>query len=156
MSYAPATSNPPLSSLVGNAFPLDSQLLVICSFQLILLEVTGGNGTLSVNPVGDGCSWTASSNADWVKIQDSGAASQAVAFLVAPNTGPSPRTATLQAGNNLIQLVQKGNNSLAAFGDVNSGNPDTQYIVLVTTAGLMTACTADATSFCPGDFITRA
>src|SRR5882724_1932049 len=102
-----------------------------CNLQLSVdtsrFDVTGGNGTLSINPVGDGCSWTASSNADWVKVQDAIPTSQAVTFLVVQNSGSSPRTATLQAGDNLVQLVQKGNNASAAFGDVDGDNPDIHY-----------------------------
>ncbi len=74
-----------------------------CSFSISPLvqafPATGGSGAISVQ-TSSGCSWTATSGAQWVTIMSgaSGTGSGSVAFSVAPNTGPARSTTLTIAG----------------------------------------------------------
>ena len=62
---------------------------------------TGGTGSFYFTPSVSGCTWTASSNANWMTIQAPASGTTAagvqtsVAFSVSPNTGTTTRNATL-------------------------------------------------------------
>src|SRR5258708_5840623 len=56
------------------------------------VPAAGGSGSFNVNT---GCSWTASSNADWITASGSGTGSGTIQFTAAPNTGTTSRTGTI-------------------------------------------------------------
>jgi hypothetical protein len=66
----------------------------------------GGPGTVAVT-AGDGCAWSAASNASWVTVGTaSGGGSGAVSFLVAANGGASARSATLTIAGRAFTVTQ--------------------------------------------------
>ena len=78
-----------------------------------LFPPTGGDGAVSVAVAG-GCSWTVTSNADWITITSgaSGSGSGAVGYSVASNTGPSKRTGTLSIEGNAFVVTQSGSGGI--------------------------------------------
>ena len=89
----------------------------------------GGSGTVGVT-AGGGCSWTATSNANWLSIASgaAGTGNGTVGFTVAANNGP-PRSDTLTIGGRTFTVSQAENCSFtiapervtmsAAAGDTN-------------------------------------
>ena len=77
-----------------------TQAAAQCSFALAnssaSMSQAGGSGSVDVRASSALCTWTAASDADWLAITAgaNGKGSAAVAFTVAPTTGP-PRTGTL-------------------------------------------------------------
>jgi choice-of-anchor C domain-containing protein len=69
----------------------------------------GGNSGVNLTTV-KGCSWTASSNATWLKITANGGgdASAKVNFRVAANPNTTARTATLTIADKLFTVTQAG------------------------------------------------
>jgi uncharacterized protein (TIGR03437 family) len=69
----------------------------------------GATGAITVN-AGQGCNWTASSNATWLTINGSagGAGDGNVAYIAAPNTTTVPRTGVITIGNKLFTVTQGG------------------------------------------------
>lgn len=105
-----------------------------CSFQLAAdnapFVAIGGTGAISVNTVGDGCAWAASSNVDWVAVQPGTLSSARITFSGQPNSGSAPRTGTIQVAGNLVQLVQTGSSFWMPFQDVDPTSPDADYVLL--------------------------
>lgn len=69
----------------------------------------GGSGNVSVT-AGSGCSWTASSNDDWIRITSgsSGIGNGTVNYTVAANTSGSSRTGTLLIAGRTFTVTQAG------------------------------------------------
>lgn len=70
------------------------------------VSASGGNGDFDVSTSG-GCSWTASSNASWLRITSgaSGTGSGRVSFAADPN-GATPRSGTLSIAGVTVTVVQ--------------------------------------------------
>jgi hypothetical protein len=86
---------------------------VSCSFSLSVdnpLEPSaGGTGTVTIGANGTGCSWVASSNADWVTpTVNSGSGSETLSFTTAPNAAQTGRSATLTVGGQNLVVNQAG------------------------------------------------
>jgi hypothetical protein len=82
-----------------------------CSFSLAPMSLSVGfaaaTESVSVTAAG-GCSWTASSQADWIGITSgsSGSGNGTVQFTIAQNPGTSPRTGTLTIAGQTVTVVQ--------------------------------------------------
>ncbi|MBS1787158.1 MAG: pre-peptidase C-terminal domain-containing protein [Acidobacteria bacterium] len=76
----------------------------------------GSNGSIAVTVTGTGCTWTASSNADWVMITSgaTGGGNGTVNFTVTANSGLT-RTAYVVVAGQLVSITQTGAGA-AAFG----------------------------------------
>ena len=91
---------------------------VNCSYSAAPSEqnfaTAGGNGSVNVSVTGNGCDWTATSNAAWVTINSgaTGSGIGTVNFTVAANTGFS-RTAYLIVGGQLVTITQAGTGAIA-------------------------------------------
>ena len=74
----------------------------------------GGNGSANVTVTGNGCDWTAVSNAAWLTITSgaTGSGNGTVNFTVAANTGFS-RVALLVVGGQLVTITQTGTGASA-------------------------------------------
>lgn len=70
----------------------------------------GGSGSLTVSPYGDGCAWTASSNAGWISITAgaSGNGAGTVGYSVAANTSTSARSGTITVAGQTFTVTQSG------------------------------------------------
>jgi len=83
-----------------------------CSLSLSSSSATvpsgGGSGSFDVRG-GDGCNWTASSNAPWLTITGnaSGAGNGTVRYSAQPNSGPQ-RTGTIAVGSQSFTVTQEG------------------------------------------------
>ncbi len=68
---------------------------------------TGGAGSIEVVASSQMCTWTASTEADWITFTSSanGKGTAALTFNVAPSGGP-PRTATISVGNQQFSVTQ--------------------------------------------------
>jgi Putative binding domain, N-terminal/Viral BACON domain len=69
---------------------------------------SGGTGSAAVTTAST-CTWTASSQADWVKIaSDSHTGNGSVSFTVAPTDQAAPRTASLTVAMQAVSISQAG------------------------------------------------
>ncbi len=66
---------------------------------------TGGSGSVAVTAQG-GCTWTATSNANWLTTTSSGSGNGTVNFTVAANPSASQRTGTLTIGAQTFTVTQ--------------------------------------------------
>lgn len=71
------------------------------------LDAAGGQRTISVQPSSSQCTWSAATDASWIRIVsgERGTGNGSVVFEVPPTTGPS-RAATLTIGGTSVQVVQ--------------------------------------------------
>jgi hypothetical protein len=72
---------------------------------------TGGSGIVTVDVTGNSpavCSWTAKSNASWIKITSgsTGTGDGSVGFTVAKNTTRKSRTGTISVGDQQVKITQ--------------------------------------------------
>ena len=69
----------------------------------------GGSGDVSVTSPGD-CSWTATSNDDWITVTsgDSGSGSGTVGYSVAANPDADSRTGTMTIAGETFTVTQDG------------------------------------------------
>ncbi|MBS1829619.1 MAG: hypothetical protein JST93_30245 [Acidobacteria bacterium] len=99
------------SITVGNARFTVSQAAASCSFSLSVTSAqvprTAGRGTIRVTT---NCVWTASSNADWVRITSgaTGNGDGTIEYSYDDNPSVSQRTATITAGGRAFTLTQEG------------------------------------------------
>ncbi len=108
----------PLSSLrvgtitVGSQTHTVSQSGVACRYTLAPTSFPapagGGAGTTTVTASAGDCAWTATSPATWVTAPAPGTGSGPAAFMVASNTGPGPRNATLKIAGKPFRVIQAG------------------------------------------------
>ena len=89
---------------------------------------------------GSACTWTATSNADWITITStqSGAGNTAINFSVAPNSGPA-RTGTITLAGQTIAISQAlGGSAALGFSTaatLPSGVADAPYSAIIAAAG---------------------
>lgn len=117
------------------------------------IPATGGTVPLTVS-TGAGCTWSASSPAAWLGLQNPILASGPGSFNLTAgvNPDPTPRTAAVSVGGQVIQVVQKSSNP-PPFGDVDSANPYADYISLMSLYGITQGCGNG--NFCPQQNATR-
>jgi hypothetical protein len=111
-------------SVAGRTFTLTQS--AGCSFALSAashsVPAEGGTGSVSLS-AGDGCGWTAASNASWLSITStsSGTGASAVAFAAAPNQGAA-RSGQLTIGGQTFTVNQAGACTYAIAPDQQSVN----------------------------------
>lgn len=102
-SVASNTSNNSRTGTVtigGRTFSVTQAGTLTCSFSISptsrSFNAIGGTGSIQVSTQG-GCSWTATSNAAWIKVtsESSGTGNGTVNYLVASNTSANSRTGTI-------------------------------------------------------------
>ena len=98
-------------TMAGRAFTVTQAAAAIpCTYAISPTSDTatalGGTGTVGVTP-GNGCNWTASSNANWLIVTSgaSGTGNGAVAFSVAANPGAA-RAATITVAGRTFTVTQ--------------------------------------------------
>jgi hypothetical protein len=81
------------------------------------MAASGGSGSVAVT-AGDGCAWTASSNATWITVTEgsAGSGNATVRFTAAANTGPA-RSGTITVGGRTFTVNQEGGCSLTLSAD---------------------------------------
>lgn len=78
----------------------------------------GGTATVNVTIVGQAPGWTVSSSVSWVQVLESSGSpgSGWATYAVAPNLGPTPRTAVLTIAGTALVITQSGGNAFANGG----------------------------------------
>jgi hypothetical protein len=101
-----------------------------CTFtvapQTQTVAAAGGTGTVTLT-TGASCGWFAFSNTPWITINGgsgTGTGSATATFTVAPNTGSTPRTGTIQVGGITATITQSGANSLTTPKGLRIMGPD--------------------------------
>jgi uncharacterized protein (TIGR03437 family) len=83
-----------------------------CSYGLspatVNANATATNGTINVTAQPGGCSWTASSNAAWLRVQGSGSSSGTASFSIDENAAFTTRTGTATIAGRTFTVVQPG------------------------------------------------
>jgi hypothetical protein len=86
----------------------DSVCVYSISSSGVNMQSGGGNGTFTVtHAAGNGCSWAATKNVDWITVTGSGTGNGTVSYSVAANTGPA-RTGVINAGGQIFTVSQAG------------------------------------------------
>jgi hypothetical protein len=100
---APACS----STQTSVSAPTDNKCQVTASSVPSTFTSTGGSGSLTITTSRD-CTWSISTQANWISIPgDHGGQGEAsVAYLVAPNAVPSPRSAAVVVASQSLMLSQ--------------------------------------------------
>ncbi len=145
-SYAPATLNPGSTyywQIVSKVNASSSTSTIwsfttaqSCSAPLTAaspysIAASGSGATLMVTAA-SGCSWGYTSPVSWVTFQPSGGVSSgngSLAFTVAANDSPSPRTTTITVAGDLITINQAGNLTCDVSGDNLPAVVDIQTVV---------------------------
>lgn len=114
--------------------------------------VEGGGGGVGIS---DGCTWFAFSSAPWISLTSAplttGAGS--LNYTVSPNPGSDPRTGTVYAAGNVVQLLQKGTSLAAPFADVPASDPFADYVRIIKANNVTIGCAPNM--YCPNDSTTR-
>jgi hypothetical protein len=105
---APAAS--PITINVNQAYTVTANFqsgAITAAPSSFAFGVAAATGSISVSAT-TGCSWSARSNASWIKINSgaSGTGNGVVSFSVTKRTGKTGRTGTLTVGGNTITVVQ--------------------------------------------------
>jgi hypothetical protein len=74
-------------------------------------------------------------------------------LLTAFNTGTNPRTSTISAAGNIVQLIQSRTGTTSPFDDVPLSHPDFNHPVLMRENAITSGCAT--TSYCPDTTTTR-
>jgi hypothetical protein len=80
------------------------------------ISAQGGTGSITVS-MPPGCSWTATSNASWIRITSgaSGSGNGGVSYSVASNTSTSPRSGTISVAGLTFTIDQSGASSTCSY-----------------------------------------
>src|SRR5262245_16829996 len=88
--------------------PVQASCTFAVSTPTTAFGASGGTGTAAVT-TGSGCAWSASSQAEWLKVaSDSHTGSGSVSFTVNPTDQPAPRTASLTVAAQVTSIFQAG------------------------------------------------
>ncbi|MGH9936172.1 MAG: hypothetical protein ACREAM_08000, partial [Blastocatellia bacterium] len=83
-----------------------------CNYALSPSTISAGanaaNGTINVTALPSGCSWTAASNAPWLKVNGRGAGAGSVSYTVDENMTFAPRVATAAIAGRTFTVFQAG------------------------------------------------
>jgi YD repeat-containing protein len=91
-------------------------------------DFNGGTGSSSLT-TGSGCQWNASTNAPWITLTSpvSGTGSASIAYSVAQNNDPKPRTGTItvagQSAGQMITVIQGGTTVDVSCTSADSSDP---------------------------------
>ena len=125
-----------------------TQFSIDCTFTISPVSVNvgagGGQNQIAVQATNSACPWTVQNTASWITLNGNlGASSSgngAVAFTVAANTSPQPRTATLTVAGQPVTINQAGN--ICAF-TLSPASIDVPYSA---TAGTFSVATVSPTA----------
>ena len=101
-------------TIAGQSFTVTQAGTALCSYGIsptnASAPASGGTGSVAVATVPTGCSWTATSNVNWITVTSgaSGTGSGAVSYTVAANTSTSSRTGTLIIAGQTFTVTQAG------------------------------------------------
>jgi uncharacterized protein (TIGR03437 family) len=99
-------------------------------------SAAGGNGTVAITAPA-GCSWTASSDSDWLKVvSGAGSGSGVVSYTAAANAGSTSRTGKLTIGGGEVVVTQSA--------------PDPNAVLLT---GVLNAASYQGGGVSPGEFV---
>ncbi|MDX2030003.1 MAG: Ig-like domain-containing protein [Blastocatellia bacterium] len=116
-----------------------------CSYGLSPRTITPGadasNGTVAVTAQPGACSWTASSNASWLKVQGGGAGSGSVGYTLEANDTFASRTGTATIAGRTFTVTQPGRVDVDS-PEVAITEPSAPPIVVDTTGAINLAGTA--------------
>lgn len=154
---------------LASTVPAFSQL-PFCSLtitpQNIAVLSGGGSGSVSVKASDPGCAWVAlGSNSVWIQQTSPNAAATGngtIAYTVAANTNPTPRSGTLTlvllgatSVNLQVQILQIGTIIAQPFNDVSVDHPFVEYVNQIRIAGLTNGCSLFPPLFCPERSVSR-
>jgi Beta-propeller repeat/Viral BACON domain len=101
--------------------PFDAFVLVlsdanipVCTFTLspvspVTFQIGGGSGSINLQASFNNCSWSASSNIDWItNVSPFGTGSGTVLFTVAQNNTGATRTGTISVAGQSYTIIQNG------------------------------------------------
>ncbi|MEO8126816.1 MAG: S-layer homology domain-containing protein [Bryobacteraceae bacterium] len=143
---------------------LDSCSLTLTP-QNIAAAPGASTGSIAVT-TGPGCAWVAlGSNSAWIQQTSSSAAvtgSGTIAYGVAANTDPTPRSGTLTVillgGVSVslqVQILQEGTIIAQPFIDVPTDSPVVDYVNQIRIAGLTNGCSLFPPQYCPDQNVSR-
>jgi hypothetical protein len=94
---------------------------ITCSYVVSLSIIStsaGGPGNVSV-ATDNGCAWTATSDSTWLTVSSgaSGTGNGMASYLVAANTGPTPRTGHITIGGRTVTIMQ-GSQEVNGVGQI--------------------------------------
>src|SRR5262245_26704639 len=75
-------------------------------------NANASNGTINVAAQPSGCSWTATSNAPWLKVQGSGSGAGAASYTIDENTTFAARVATATIAGRTFTVFQPGRDDI--------------------------------------------
>jgi uncharacterized protein (TIGR03437 family) len=108
-------------SIAGRSFNIVQQG---CQYTLSqssrVMEAAAGTGTVGVTVEGTGCSWIASSNANWITIQ---VTPGGVNYTVAANAGLFARTGTISLAGQTFTIFQAGTGGACTATPITLGQP---------------------------------
>jgi PKD domain-containing protein/S-layer family protein/BACON domain-containing protein/fibronectin type III domain protein len=110
---------------------------------------SGGSSSISVSRP-TGCTWMATSNAQWINITSGtgGSGNGNVNFTVAANPDNARRVGTMLIAGKVFTVLQG-----RAFADVPEGHPFFNEVQMLSARGITSGCTT--TNFCPSFAVTR-
>ena len=153
-------------ALTVPVFSQTSSCSLTISQQNIVVVSGGGSGSVSVRASDPGCAWIAlGSSSAWIQQTSptaAGTGNRTVAYTVAANTNPTPRSGTLTlvllggASVNLqVQILQSGTIVAQPFNDVPIDHASVEYVNQIHTARLTNGCSLFPPLFCPERRISR-
>jgi len=120
------------------------------------LPASGGSLNVVVTTIA-GCSWTAASNASWLRLTGgtSGNGTGLTPLTFDENTTGIPRTGSLTVARQGIQLQQPAAIPAQAYTDVPLTNSFADHIFLMKHYGIADLCGANTGVYCPDAITTR-
>jgi hypothetical protein len=154
------TANRSAQIRVGGATHTISQTASPCLFTLDpqnrTMPASGGLISFVVTGI-SGCSWTAASNAPWLRLTGaaSGNGTGAAPVTVDENTTGVPRNGSLTIARQWVHVMQPAAVPQVAFDDVALTHPFADHIFLMKSNNIADTCN-NANQYCPEAITTRA
>jgi hypothetical protein len=96
-------------TIAGQPFTVTQAAASVCSYALnpasVMLDAKAATGTVTVTTT-PGCTWKASTTADWIKLGNASATK--LTYSVAVNKLATSRTGTIQIGGATFTVIQRG------------------------------------------------
>ncbi len=132
-----ATSRSGTMTIAEKTFTVTQAGKPVCVYYLSssgqLFSASGGAGSVAVTAQ-TGCSWTASSNADWITITagGSGSGNGTVNYSVAAHSGSASRSGALQIADQTYTVSQTGGQGITPGSSVNINVSQSQPVLVET------------------------
>ena len=133
-----------------------------CSYTLnppARLFTAGGGSTTVTVTTGNGCAWTATTNAPgWITLQSGGVSGNGNgSFIYSVVANPAlARLGTITVGNASFVVMEGGLLSNVPFTDVPPSDPYFDYVSLMSSNGITVGCQTSPAMYCPAEDVTRA